>query len=184
VEKRCNGVIGTTLALKCRVVVSAKHFCFDLRSFDRRFFFCAGPIALTCSTFPVSPSELHHNHAGHAEDGHLEPTADFDYDEIDRGCFGVDPAEEVGNFTPEELDAACKVFGRLVEWIWQTGKANPDGITIRAIIVCWIFTSELRSLTLTEMARGFGKKKQSLGRWVDDFKRSFPEIRICHMKDR
>ena len=41
----------------------------------------------------------------------------------------------------------------------------------------------METLTMTEMAAGFGKKKQSLGRAVDDFKRSFPKIRIAHMKD-
>ncbi len=81
------------------------------------------------------------------------------------------------------MDAALKVFSRLLEWIWQNGMKNSEGLTIRAVIACWIFLKHLRPLTLTQMARGFGKKKQSLGRWVDDFKIAFPHIRNPHMKD-
>ena len=119
----------------------------------------------------------------HAEDGHLEPSCEFDYEAIDRKVFHVEPEEDPEQLSAEEIDAACKVFTRLVEWIWQDGMQNVQGLQIRAAIVCWIFLSQLRPLTLTEMAKGFGKKKQSLGRWVDDFKRAFPRIRICHMKD-
>ena len=35
-------------------------------------------------------------------------------------------------------------------------------------------TVNLHPLSLTELAGGFSKKKQSLGRWVADFKRAFP----------
>jgi hypothetical protein len=132
---------------------------------------------------PTLTRDHHHPGAGHAEDGHLEPLTDFDYQHIDRACFGVEPEDDCAEFTPEEIDAACKTFTALVEWMWQGGMKNVDGLQIRASVVCWIFLSQLRPLTLTEMAGGFGKKKQSLGRWVDDFKRKFPRIRIAHMKD-
>ncbi len=145
------------------------------------------------------PAGATDSHTCHAEDGHLEPSVEFDYDSIDRNVFHTEqddkrPMCDVGDtdnvedskafkdFTDLEIDAACKVFTRLVEWIWQDGMKNVEGLQIRASIVCWIFLSQLRPLTLTEMAKGFGKKKQSLGRWVDDFKRAFPRIRICHMK--
>ncbi len=121
---------------------------------------------------------------GHAEDGHLEPTVGPDWDAIDRGAFHVEPESDDRTLTPEQAEAACRMFASLVEWIWQSGMKNPEGITIRAIIVCWRFVPELGSLTLTEMARGFGKKKQSLGRWVDDFKRRFPFLVNCHMKNQ
>lgn len=119
----------------------------------------------------------------HEEDGSLARSQEFDYEAIDRNVFRVEPKDDSDEFSAEEIDAACKVFTRLVEWIWQDGMKNVEGLQIRAIIVCWIFLSQLRPLTLTQMAAGFGKRKQSLGRWVDDFKRSFPRIRICHMKD-
>lgn len=120
----------------------------------------------------------------HAEDGQWEAAVEFDFDAIRINGFDPPaPENDPTEFTVEELDAASKAFTQMVSWIWQDGKNNSEGITIRAIIVCWIFLSHLRPLTLTEMARGFGKKKQSLGRWVDDFKSKFPDIRICHMKE-
>ena len=123
--------------------------------------------------------------ASHAEDGHLEPACGFDFDSIDRNVFHVEPQgfDEDEEFTPEEIDAACAVVTRLVEWLWQDGMKNVDGLQNRSVVLCWVFLSQLRTLTMTEMAKGFGKKKQSLGRAVDDFKRRFPKIRIAHMKD-
>ena len=120
----------------------------------------------------------------HAEDGHVEPAVGFDFDTVDRKVFGVDRnGQTTTTMSSEEIDAACTVFRSLVEWMWQDGMKQVEGLTIRAIIVCWVFVPELRALTLTEMAQGFGKKKQSLGRWVDEFKKEFPRIRIAHMKD-
>ena len=40
----------------------------------------------------------------------------------------------------------------------------------------------LRPAPRPEMARGFGKKKQSIGRAVDSFKARFPHIRTANMK--
>jgi hypothetical protein len=100
---------------------------------------------------------------------------DFDYAALDRL-----PPEPDQTY---DIDLALKAFTHLVEWVWQDGMNNVEGLQIRASIVCWIFLPQLRPLTLTQMAQGFGKKKQSLGRWVDDFKRCFPRIRIAHMKD-
>ncbi len=113
----------------------------------------------------------------------MEPSVEFDYEAIDRSVFHVETQDASLEFSAIEMDAACKVFTHLVEWIWQDGMKNVQGLQIRASIVCWIFLTQLRPLTLTQMAAGFGKDKQSLGRWVDDFKLSFPRIRICHMKD-
>ena len=59
---------------------------------------------------------------------------------------------------------------------------NPDGVKIRAIICCWIFLKELRSVSETDMAVGYGLKKQSLGRWVEQFKKHFPHIRISQLR--
>lgn len=128
----------------------------------------------------VSPSD--HEHA-HAEDGHVEPIVGFDYATIDRAVFHVEPEDDPEILSADEIDAACAVFRKLVEWMWQNGMNQPEGLLIRAIIICWVFTPQLRALTLTQMAQGFGKKKQSLGRWVDDFKKAFPKTRVAHMKD-
>ena len=119
-----------------------------------------------------------------AEDGHIEPSIGFDYDSIDRHVFQIEPANDRDRLTPEQADAACQMFRSLVEWLWSDAKKNVEGLQIRAMIICWLFVPEIQSLTLTEMARGFGKKKQSLGRWVDDFKPRFPWLVTCHMKNQ
>ena len=113
----------------------------------------------------------------------MEPSCGFDYEAIDRDVFRVEPQQDNEALTPAEIAAACAVISRLVEWLWQDGMKNCDGLQNRATVLCWVFLSQLRTLTMTEMAKGFGKKKQSIGRAVDDFKRTFPKIRIAHMKD-
>lgn len=119
---------------------------------------------------------------GHNESGALVPVQDFDYDAVDQNLFPGATREELEQLTQTEIDAALKLFRLLLSWIWQSGMKNPEGIQIRAILVCWIFMKELRPLTLTQMATGFGKKKQSLGRWHDNFKRRFPDIITPHMR--
>ncbi len=119
---------------------------------------------------------------GHDENGRPVPCTQFDYDQVDEDVFQHKPESDLSEFTQEEIDRALVVLRVLLQWIWQSGMKNADGLQIRAIIVCWIFLKELRPLTLTEMARGFGKKKQSLGRWVDQFKRLF-RIKTPHMRN-
>lgn len=116
----------------------------------------------------------------HEENGSLTQIVEFPFHEVSKNLKEKPEIDE--EFSPEEIEAACKVFTSLVSWIWQNGMKNPNGITIRAIIVCWLFVKELRPLSLTEIARGFGKKKQSLGRWVEDFKLKFPNVKSVHMK--
>ncbi len=111
----------------------------------------------------------------------MEPSVEFDYEAVDRNGSDMEQQEEAAS--DEEVAAACRAFGQIIEWVWQDGMNNPEGLQIRASIACWIFIPHLRSLTLTQLAAGFGQKKQSPGRWVEDFKRAFPRIRICHMKD-
>ena|SRR5688572_18371057 len=119
----------------------------------------------------------------HEEDGHITGVTEFPYEEIDRRVFQCDPENDLSNVSQRELDASVRAFIRLVEWMYQTGMKNPDGLKIRAIIVCWVFLKWIRCESLTVMARGYGLKKQSLGRWVDEFKRKFPEYRIVHMRN-
>lgn len=119
----------------------------------------------------------------HGEDGRIVPSEEFDYATVEKNLSGRKMDEEdLSSFTEEEVDRALKVFQVLLEWVWQNGMKNPDGVKIRAIIVCWIFLKEIRPMSLTQMARGFDLKKQSLGRWVDIFKRKF-HIRTCHMRN-
>lgn len=119
----------------------------------------------------------------HGEDGRFVPSEDFDYESVDKNLFGKNADAELSQFTQEEIDRALKVLQILLEWIWQDGKKNAGGVKIRAIIVCWIFLKELRPMTLTQMARGYDLKKQSLGRWVDSFKKDHPQVRTCHMRN-
>lgn len=120
----------------------------------------------------------------HDENGQVIPISQFDYDEIDRLAglpqdLSGEPEEE---FTAEEIARAGAALKKLLEWVWQDGMKNPEGLTIRAIVVCWVFLPHLHALNLTEMAQAFGKHKQSLGRWVDEFKPKFPRITNPHIK--
>lgn len=118
----------------------------------------------------------------HGEDGRVIPTADFDYEAVDTNLFGENSAADLCELTQEEVDRAIKVLRVLLQWVWQNGMKNVDGLKIRSIIMCWIFLKELRPLTLTQLATGFGLKKQSVGRWVDQFKKDFKRVRISHMR--
>lgn len=120
---------------------------------------------------------------GHDESRAIIPTTDFDYSIVEKNLFQIEPENDLTEFTAVELDAATRAFGRMLQWVWQDGMKNPDGVKIRSIIVCWIFLKELRPMTLTQIAQGYGMKKQSLGRWVDQFKLDFPEIRTVHMRN-
>ena len=68
------------------------------------------------------------------------------------------------------------VMSRMLEWLCQTVPKNQNGMEIRATILCWIFLPHLRNLSLTQVAAMIGRDKQSIGRWVDDFKRVFPGV--------
>lgn len=121
---------------------------------------------------------------GHGEDGKPVPVTDFDYDAIERH-FQSDLEQfrdEAEQYSQEDVDRALVVVTRLLKWIWQGGMKQPDGLQIRSMIICWVFLKELRPIELTQLASAFGKDKQSLGRWVDNFKMFFPRIRISHMR--
>lgn len=119
----------------------------------------------------------------HDETGRLVSVCEFDFDTVQQNLFGDDPRSDLHGVTPAEIDRAIEVLRIMLQWIWQDGMKNVDGVKIRAIILCWIFLKELRPLSLTQVARGFGLKKQSLGRWVDLFKRQFPDIKTSHMRN-
>ena len=104
------------------------------------------------------------------EDGNPTIAVEFDYAAID------------GEYSSRDLDGMRLAMRKLFAWVWQGGMADDRGRQIRNAIVCWIFLEELRPLTMSQFARGLGLHKQSLGRWIDDFKRQFPEIRTPHMR--
>jgi hypothetical protein len=119
--------------------------------------------------------------------GDITRVEEFDYDLVERrlseDLSNPELREELAGLTPAEMEAGLKLFRCLVRWMWQDGMKNANGLTIRAIIVCWIFIEELAPMSLTQMARGFdGRDKQSLGRWMDNFKEMFGMIRTPHMR--
>ncbi len=116
------------------------------------------------------------------DEGRATPTTQFDYDAVDANLFGAPDKWDLKHITPQEAEAAFRMFRALLTWIFQNGMKNPQGVLIRAIIMCWIFLPELRSLQLSQMARAYNMDKQSLGRWVDVFKQDFPTIKTPHMR--
>jgi hypothetical protein len=119
---------------------------------------------------------------GYEYSDHPVPVCQFDYDAVDQAVFGFAGDEEQNELTQEQVNGAVLMLRLLLNWVWQDGMKNPDGLQLRSMVICWVFLKELRPMQLSELARGFGKKKQSLGRWVDDFKRRFPNIRTPHMR--
>jgi hypothetical protein len=113
----------------------------------------------------------------HGEDGKIVRAVDFDYSGVD-AILGEIVQEKP---SIQDIELALDAFRSLLKWIWQNGKNDSNGIQIRSMIVCWIFLEELRSLSMEDIANGFGKHKQSLGRWHDDFKKQFPMIKTQHM---
>jgi hypothetical protein len=100
--------------------------------------------------------------------GSVTLVSDFSYDQIDRD-LGFAPAER-------DLDDACECQRRIWAWVYQPPCKDLDGFNCRCIVASWIFVPQLRSESMTYIAGRFGKKKQSLGRWVSDFKTAFPEV--------
>lgn len=131
---------------------------------------------------PILPRVAHtpNGDVCHGEDGAIEPAIGFDFDAIyeREDVFHVAPQNNgCAELSPEALDAARKVIVRVMEWIWSDGTKNTDGLQNRAAVACWKFLPQLRPLTMVELATGFGKHKQSIGRAADSFAVAFPELR-------
>lgn len=116
------------------------------------------------------------------DDGELIGKEEFDFDQVDENLTGDCPAPGLEHITRREMIIALKMFEMLVRWMFQNGFSNLNGLQIRAVIVCWIFLPNLHGFSMTRLAEGMGKDKQSLGRWHDDFKKKFPFIRTPHMR--
>ncbi len=118
----------------------------------------------------------------YGEDSHLTPYQEFDYEAVDQS-FSKDVSEfDISKFSQDDIDRTLVVMEVLLKWVAQSGMKRPEGVQHRAVIMCWVFLKMMRPLQLTQLATGYGIHKQSLGRWVDDFKRHFPRIRIPHMR--
>jgi hypothetical protein len=113
-----------------------------------------------------------------ADDGSLVPFTEFDYEQAERDLFGAVAANgDDGELDCEELQRALKFIRALFEWIYGNGMQNPEGLNVRAMIVCWRLLEYLHPLTLAELARGYGQEKRSIGRWLQDFNAKFPHLR-------
>ena len=132
----------------------------------------------------------HEEFAFFDEDGKIIPATDFDYPEFD---FSGASQRDLAKLDPADLDKAIQAFTKLLEWVWADAfkrspnddpfkNRNLEGVKIRAIIVCWVFLKSLRKLSLTQVARATGKKKQSISRFMTRFKKDWPKIRTSHMK--
>ena len=97
-----------------------------------------------------------------------EPAEDFPYAQVDRD-LGWSPNDD-------EFDLTLEAQRRIWLWVWQGDNRDMEGWSCRCAIMCWVFCDQLRSNSLSKMAKRIGKKKQSLGRWVEDFKREFPLV--------
>jgi hypothetical protein len=91
-------------------------------------------------------------------------TVDFCYGEVEEIPINTD------------LDAILEMNRRVWQWVYQPPNKDLDGFMCRCIIACWIFCPPLREYTQTDIAARFGKKKQSLNRWIVAFKRELPEV--------
>jgi hypothetical protein len=122
---------------------------------------------------------------GWNEDSELHPTCGPDWKGIAEACGEIDPIAELQDVSFEEMEKALKVVSGLMAWIYQNGSSNMNGVAIRAIIVCWMTLPHLRPLTLTQIAKSYGLKKQSVGRWMEDpkngWKAKWPTVKTCHM---
>jgi hypothetical protein len=117
---------------------------------------------------------------GYGEDGQLVRVVDFDYEQLDHALAD----KELNKLSPQQTEMLMTMFRAVMQWWWQDGMKNPDGLLIRGTILSWVFLPELQSHSLTQVARNLGRYKQSVGRWFDRFKVQFPQIRTVHMKNR
>lgn len=123
------------------------------------------------------------DNAGYDDSSELHPTCGPDWEAIEVNCDGQDFIEAVKELRAEHLEGALIVIRGLMAWTYQNGSTNMEGKAIRNAIIEWLVLPQLRHLTLTQISKAYGKHKQSLGRWVDDFKRTFPTVKTVHMKN-
>lgn len=129
--------------------------------------------------------------AGYDDNSDLHPTCGPDWDAIEMtvdGFGNIEPNTDdfiagAKALSAERIEDALIVIRALAAWTYQNGSRNMDGKAIRCAIVEKIVLPHLQPLTLTQLAKGYGKHKQSFGRWVDHFKLTFPSVKTCHMKN-
>lgn len=102
-----------------------------------------------------------------------EPFIDFDYGSADQKGARPD------RYTDEDYHL---LSARLIEWIHQDGNSKPGGVMIRAYVVCLFLAPQIYNTpTETRLASIAGVSKQSLNRWVVNFRDTF-NYRFIGMK--
>jgi hypothetical protein len=124
-------------------------------------------------------------HLGFGEDSRPEATVGPDWESIEKGVLGQQDCDTAGDETKKRkrIEGEIRALKTTLEWVIQNGMNEENGVMFRILIAGWIYLEWMREMTLTELATMYGKDKQSFGRWVDDFKRRFPGLRNCHMKE-
>lgn len=119
------------------------------------------------------------------QNGTVTATVDFNYSEVDELLQGdrlnsSDIRRMIEEAAREEgMHMAAQAVGSLARWLGTT--KNKHGIACRGIVLNWLYDSLQHDCSLTEIAGQYGLKKQSVGRWVDDFKKEFPQA-VIHLK--
>jgi hypothetical protein len=119
---------------------------------------------------------------GFDERGALTESVDFDYDAVDERMGNAMSLNQAAVHPNSQNQASIVPLQQILDWVCQKVPKNQNGIEIRATIAAWIFLPHLRTLNLTEVAAMVGRDKQSLGRWVDDFKKRFPGVHAVHTR--
>src|SRR5690349_4848877 len=111
------------------------------------------------------------------EDNRLIATTDFDFAEVDRRLGTPDDPQDC------DYDRAGAAIRKIVRWQWAGGCTNPEGAICRDTVLAMVFLPEMQAVSATQIAKSLGKHKQSLGRWMADFKKFFPELPSAHFRN-
>lgn len=108
---------------------------------------------------------------------------DFDYDAIDERVFGVLGKEA----TEHQRDMAVELARKWIAWVFndtiRKGVRNKSSIGLRAAALSWILLPEIHDrYSLTQFSIVLKRDKQSMGRFVADFKKTFPGVHNRHMR--
>ncbi len=117
------------------------------------------------------------------EAGALTPTVDFDFEQVDR-CLNQEQSPRLwpgsvsgkADYVFVRRDSLILPLTSVLDWICQKVPKNNNGMDIRSAIAAWRFLPYLRGLSLTQVSAMMGRDKQSLGRWNDDFYRTWPTV--------